>query len=63
MLVLTRKIGQEILVPQLGMAVTVVAIRDGSVRIGITAPREIQIVRDELVRRKPNSELVDKCVS
>jgi len=47
MLVLSRKPGEKILIGE-DVAVTVVRIGPNSVRIGIDAPREMNIVRDEL---------------
>jgi carbon storage regulator len=47
MLVLTRKPGQSIRIGD-DITVTVVGVDDrGSVQIGITAPREVPIVRDD----------------
>jgi carbon storage regulator len=51
MLVLTRKLGESILVPSHGMVIKVVAVAGGRVRLGITAPPEVQILRDEVLRR------------
>ena len=50
MLVLSRKQSQSI---QIGdeIEITVCEIRDGRVRIGIQCPREIPIVRRELLER------------
>jgi carbon storage regulator len=48
MLVLSRKLGERILVPHCDLAVTVVSIEGNSVRLGITAPSEIGIYREEL---------------
>lgn len=47
MLVLSRKIGEQI---QIGddVTITVVRLADGAVRIGIEAPSEMLIVRQEL---------------
>ncbi|MEW4488746.1 carbon storage regulator [Thalassoglobus sp. JC818] len=47
MLVLSRKPGERILIGE-DIAVTVVRIGPNTVRIGIDAPREMNIVRDEL---------------
>lgn len=52
MLVLSRKIGETILVEG-GITVTVMEIRGDKVRIGIDAPRDINIVRSELVAEQP----------
>lgn len=47
MLVLSRKVGERILVGD-EITVTVVQISPNTVRIGIDAPREVNIVREEL---------------
>lgn len=47
MLVLSRKAGERILIGD-DVAITVVRIGPNSVRIGIEAPREMNIVREEL---------------
>ena len=49
MLVLTRKIGESI---RIGGEITVqvLAIRGGQVRIGLTAPAEVRIFREEIFR-------------
>jgi carbon storage regulator len=46
-LVLSRKIGERILIGD-KIAVTVVKIGHGGVRIGIEAPPELAVVREEL---------------
>jgi carbon storage regulator len=48
MLVLSRKPGEQILVPSLDLAVTVVAIEGNRVRLGISAPHEIAVYREEI---------------
>lgn len=47
MLVLSRKVGERILIGD-DIAVTVVRVVQGGVRIGIEAPTELPIVREEL---------------
>lgn len=47
MLVLSRKVGERILIGD-GIAVTVVRITNGGVRIGIDAPPEMTVIRQEL---------------
>jgi carbon storage regulator len=47
MLVLSRKVGQRILIGD-QVAVTVVRVSQGTVRLGIEAPPETPIVREEL---------------
>ena len=47
MLVLSRKVGQRILIGD-KIAVTVVKVGHGGVRIGVEAPAELAVVREEL---------------
>jgi carbon storage regulator len=47
MLVLSRKVGERILIGQ-DIAITVVRIGQGGVRIGIDAPNDLTVVREEL---------------
>ena len=51
MLVLSRKVREQICLPGLDVVVTVLEVRGGKVRLGITAPDEIVVVREELWRR------------
>jgi carbon storage regulator len=51
MLVLSRKLGERIVVPQIDLTLTVVAIEGNQVRLGITAPAEIGVYREELWQR------------
>ena len=48
MLVLSRKIGQSIVIPGIDATVTVVDIRGDKVRLGINAPVEIPVHRQEV---------------
>jgi carbon storage regulator len=48
MLVLSRKIGERIVVPHLEVAVTVVAIKGNTVRLGISAPEDMAVYREEV---------------
>ena len=51
MLVLSRKVREQICLPGLDVVVTVLEVRGGKVRLGITAPDEIAVFREELWRR------------
>ncbi len=51
MLVLSRKVREQIYLPGLDVVVTVLDVRGGKVRLGITAPDGIAIVREELCRQ------------
>jgi carbon storage regulator len=48
MLVLSRKPGQRIVVPQCQLAVTVLAVEGSHVRLGFRAPNEIAVHREEV---------------
>jgi len=47
MLVLSRKVGQRILIGD-DISITIVRVAQGGVRIGIDAPKELPVVREEL---------------
>ena len=50
MLVLTRRVGEKIIIGE-NVTVTVLAVKGGQIRIGIDAPREIQVHREEIYQR------------
>ena len=50
MLVLSRKVGERILIGD-QIAITVVRVAQGGVRLGIEAPVELSVVREELKER------------
>jgi carbon storage regulator len=54
-LVLSRKIGERILIGE-KIAVTVVKIGHGGVRIGVEAPPELAVVREELATKLEHAE-------
>jgi carbon storage regulator len=58
MLVLSRKAGERILIGD-DVAITVVRIGPNSVRIGIEAPRAMNIVREELCNFAVNNPTAD----
>lgn len=47
MLVLSRKVGQRILVGD-KISITVVRVNGGGVRLGIEAPAELPVIREEM---------------
>ena len=49
MLVLSRKTNETIELPELGISIEVIRVNGGSVRLGITAPKSIRILRGELL--------------
>jgi carbon storage regulator len=52
MLVLTRKLMEKLFIGE-DICVTVVRLEGGQVRLGIDAPREVAVVRAELVPDRP----------
>ena len=48
MLVLSRKVGERILIGD-DIAITVVRVAQGAVRIGIEAPRSLEVLREEIL--------------
>ncbi|MFW6171417.1 MAG: carbon storage regulator CsrA [Planctomycetota bacterium] len=53
MLVLTRKVGEQICIGG-DIHVTVLAIHKGRVRLGVSAPRELPVHREEVHRQITN---------
>ncbi len=51
MLVLSRKVGERIVVGD-NITITVVRMGNGSVRIGVEAPQDLPIMRQELMLRE-----------
>ncbi|MDO4575893.1 MAG: carbon storage regulator [Planctomycetia bacterium] len=54
MLVLSRKVGERILIGE-NIAITVVRISQGTVRIGVEAPRDTSVIREEVVLAAENA--------
>jgi carbon storage regulator len=51
MLVLSRKTGERIVVPECELTITVLAVTGKTVRLGISAPAAVGVYREELVSR------------
>ena len=62
MLVLSRKKDQRICFPDLGITVKIVNVNGSKVRLGVDAPAEVRIVREELMAdgssQPPRSEVI-----
>lgn len=56
MLVLTRKEGETIVIPDLGITVQIVRVRGNRVAVGVTARKENVVLRGELL----GAGIVDK---
>ena len=50
MLILTRRIGESVMIGD-DIAVAVIDIKGNQVRIGVAAPKDVTILREEVVRR------------
>ena len=50
MLILTRKVGESVVIDD-DIEVTVLGIKGGQVRLGVTAPAEVKVHRDEVYRK------------
>ena len=51
MLVLNRKVGEQIVVPQVGLVFTVLEVQGDKVSVGITAPKDLKVHRREVWER------------
>ena len=59
MLVLTRKPGEEILIGD-NITVTILTNSKGKVRVGISAPDDVGIVRSELIEKSETKNTAEK---
>ncbi|MCS6946920.1 MAG: carbon storage regulator CsrA [Steroidobacteraceae bacterium] len=50
MLILTRRVGESVMIGE-AVAVTVLGVKGNQVRIGVNAPREVTVHREEIFRR------------
>lgn len=55
MLILTRKKGQRIVIGE-EITVEILQVDGGAVRIGVTAPRDVQVDREEIAVRKRDEQ-------
>lgn len=55
MLILSRKIGQKILIGN-NITITVNKLENGKVSLGINAPRDVPVIRMELLKRNQNRQ-------
>jgi carbon storage regulator len=51
MLVLTRKIGEAVIMPSCDLTLTVLAVNGSRVQLGLVAPPQVAIRREEALRR------------
>ncbi len=55
MLVLTRKVEQSILIGS-NIAVKILGVEGNRVKIGVIAPDDVKILREEIVDREPRAD-------
>ena len=63
MLVLSRRPGERIVLPESGIEVTILSVQGGRVRLGITAPADVAVYREELwtgIRSREKTSEVSK---
>lgn len=51
MLVLSRRESETIFFPDMGISLEIVRVKGNTVRIGIVAPREVRVLRGELLEK------------
>ncbi len=58
MLILTRRVNETVMIGE-GITITVLGVKGGQVRLGINAPRDVAVHREEIFQRigrdKPTS--------
>ncbi len=59
MLVLTRRVGETLMIGD-NIKLTVVGLKSGQVRLGIEAPKEVQIQREELLIKEKEAQDVQQ---
>lgn len=64
-LVLSRKKGESFYMPELGIEVKVLEIRPYVVRLGVAAPRDVAVLRDDAIEttERDHKEVVNGDVS
>jgi len=59
MLVLSRKIGERIVMPNCELTITVLAVDGKKVRLGIVAPQDLDVYREEVWQQIASGQRVE----
>jgi carbon storage regulator len=58
MLVISRKVGERILLPSSNIVLTVLSVKGKQIRVGVSAPADVGVYREELwheIRQDPQN--------
>lgn len=55
MLILTRKVGESVLIGD-DISITVLSVRGNQVKLGVEAPKEVSVHREEIYQRIKQNE-------
>ena len=58
MLILTRRVGETLMIGD-DVTITVLGVKGNQVRIGVNAPKEVAVHRDEIYQRIQNEKTGD----
>lgn len=58
MLILTRRVGETLMIGD-SVTVTVLGVKGNQVRIGITAPKDVAVHREEIFQRIQKDDVVE----
>ena len=59
MLILTRRVGETIMIGD-DVTVSVLGVQGNQIRIGVNAPKDIDVHREEIYKRIQNEKKLDK---
>ena len=57
MLVLTRRVGEKLIIADGAIEVTVLKTKQGQIKLGVTAPKNVSVDREEVFQAKKRKEL------